>query len=793
MHPSPSGIHFSEQELEYYQRLYSIANPAGTQSIDSISGGQFLVLSDLPRENLHEIWKISSANAVQGYLDLEGFFVACRLVAWAQAGIQPDQQVVYQEPPVLPDFPGLQRRSPSEASGQGSRAQSVGGSEQSELQPVIGGGRRTRQENSSERRARSSSPRTFTADRWAPSRREKRKYASLFKRTDWDQDGFVQGNEASELLERSGLERAVLGRAWELSDQDCDGKLDFSEFVCLVHLVTCALRGQRIPGPGEGLPHQLAHSLASLEPLEVLASEREASRSRSASPHPSVGATQLDQNLGLSLRPASSGTDRRARSSSPRTFTADRWAPSRREKRKYASLFKRTDWDQDGFVQGNEASELLERSGLERAVLGRAWELSDQDCDGKLDFSEFVCLVHLVTCALRGQRIPGPGEGLPHQLAHSLASLEPLEVLASEREASRSRSRSASTHPSVTPAEGVIEDTADPFAAVATFPAALTDDADNLQSTGFEDAGGFASAFDGTGGFPSGGFSDSPPEFGFPAFPDSLDGQVDGFEAGGMAASSWPQEFPDFEQPATSAFDSPKPFDEKDPFATDHVGLTGSAEQLHLVARFDRKLAKKLRDEVDQLDSELRRLQDMDVKLEQQAAHESRECERLLAQKLGLERELAEDKQKLQQLQDARSNANLESLALRRDRNHLSHEMVFLRKVAENDEEMLLMLRQSNQYLESSYRGLESNADVLKEIRKEVHAEITAERGQLELDQRQYDELRQTLEQLRSGQDTSHSQFGTRNSSGSAFKERLKPLQTPTLPPPQSFPHREGV
>ncbi|CAE7537607.1 Epidermal growth factor receptor substrate 15 [Symbiodinium microadriaticum] len=779
MQQGHSSIQFSQQELEYYQQLYGIANPAGTQSIDSISGGQFLVLSDLPRESLHEIWKIASANATQGYLHVEGFYVACRLVAWAQSGIQPDPQCVYQEPPVLPDFPGLQRRSPSEPSGQGSRPQSVGGSEQSELQPVIGG-RGRRQENT--QRARSSSPRTFTVDRWAPSRREKRKYASLFKRTDWDQDGFVQGNEASELLERSGLERSSLGRAWELADQDCDGKLDFSEFVCLVHLVTCALRGQRIPGPGEGLPHQLALSLASLEPLEVLAAEREASRSRSrsASPHPSVTGTQLEHR-----------GERRARSSSPRTFTADRWAPSRREKRKYASLFKRTDWDQDGFVQGNEASELLERSGLERSSLGRAWELADQDCDGKLDFSEFVCLVHLVTCALRGQRIPGPGEGLPHQLALSLASLEPLEVLAAEREASRSRSRSASPHPSVTPGEPAVAELPDPFAAGESFPSVETKDAGNWQSTGFEDTAAFASGFESEGGFASGGFQDSTADFGFPAFPD---GQIDQpFEAGAAGAASWPQELPEFEQPV-SAFDDGA-FEGKDPFATDHLGLSGPAEQLQLVANFDGKLARKLRDEVDQLDTELRRLQDADVKLEQQAAHESRECERLLSQKQILERELAEDKQKLQQLQDARSNANLESLSLRRDRNHLSHELAFLRQVAENDEEMLLMLRQSNQYLEASHRNLESNSEMLKEIRKEVQVEIAKEREQLQLDQRQYAELKATLEQLsRPGQDPSSlSEDGPGKSLADTLTERLKPLPTSALLPPKSFPHREGV
>ena len=42
--------------------------------------------------------------------------------------------------------------------------------------------------------------------RWAPSRRERRKYAGLFLRSDTDQDGFVQAGEAKALMERSGLE-----------------------------------------------------------------------------------------------------------------------------------------------------------------------------------------------------------------------------------------------------------------------------------------------------------------------------------------------------------------------------------------------------------------------------------------------------------------------------------------------------------------------------------------------------------------------------------------------------------
>ena len=62
-----------------------------------------------------------------------------------------------------------------------------------------------------------------------------------------------------------------------------DGKLDFVEFVCLVHLVTCLLRGAQLTSP---LPMQLTQSLQRLEPLEMLAQEREQSRSRSASPAP---------------------------------------------------------------------------------------------------------------------------------------------------------------------------------------------------------------------------------------------------------------------------------------------------------------------------------------------------------------------------------------------------------------------------------------------------------------------------------------------------------------------------
>jgi len=275
---SANGIQYGPEEFEFYQQLFAIASPDGRDALDQQVAANFLAASHLPQEMLHQIWHFATSlqSYTQEYLTTEGFFLACRLVAWAQNGGTPlDMVHAHQPPPLLPDFPGL-RRPPSSV---GSRPQSIGGSEVSEMQPVI-----RLQQAAASPRGRSASPRTFTMDRWAPSRREKRKYASLFKRTDWDQDGFVQGGEAWQLLERSRLDPQTMQQIFDLADsRSQDGKLDFREFVCMVHLVTCLLRGAQLNPQGV---EQLQQAVMQLEPLDLLASEREASRSRSASPVP---------------------------------------------------------------------------------------------------------------------------------------------------------------------------------------------------------------------------------------------------------------------------------------------------------------------------------------------------------------------------------------------------------------------------------------------------------------------------------------------------------------------------
>lgn len=279
---------FSQQEIEHYQGLWRLVDPSNSGYIDGATAANFLGCSGLPQDILHRIWDISDSGG-QGALNMERFCIALRLVAHAQAGQAPVLQLASQEPKMLPEFHNLSRqRAPSETSYDVRGSPKRPPSENSDMLPVIyHGAEQEEQPVHAARRQRSRSPsaqRAFTQDRWAPSQRERRKYASLFQRTDWDADGFVLGSEASMLLERSGLDNNALSTCWEHSDRDRDGKLNFLEFVCLVHLVTCALRGARLPSINEPLPDELVNALGRMEPLEVLAAERDASRSRSPSP-----------------------------------------------------------------------------------------------------------------------------------------------------------------------------------------------------------------------------------------------------------------------------------------------------------------------------------------------------------------------------------------------------------------------------------------------------------------------------------------------------------------------------
>ncbi|CAK9081663.1 Epidermal growth factor receptor substrate 15 homolog [Durusdinium trenchii] len=547
MQPAPqsaNGIQYGPQEFEFYQQLFVIANPDGREALDPHVAANFLAASQLPQEILHQVWHFATSlqSYTQDYLMAEGFWLACRLVAWAQNGGLPlDVVHAHQEPPLLPEFPGLQR-PPSSL---GSRAHSIHGSEHSEMQPVI----------------------------------------------------------------------------------------------------------------------RLQHAAA-------------------------VAAAEVAEGRGLNPR---------------------RWAPSRRERRKYAGLFQRSDWDHDGFVQAGEAKALMERSGLEEGILRQIWDLADaRTQDGQLDFVEFVCMVHLVSCVLRGCGPLGPQ--LAPQLQQALATLEPLEQLAQEREESRSRSRSASPAPPV--AELVKTER---LTEMPDFETAF-------QTDGAEHFGGdfpkdFAKDF--AGDFGDGGFGDLG-DFG--AFGDPF---------GTMGGA-----------PETDLGEDPFRTSGFEPF---HPSFPENerTRPLQSVLEKDRHLAQQLRKEVDQLDKDLRLDLHGQVSCFPLSKNDSKEIEKLRHHSQALQRDLEEGQRRLSELREARSVANQESLTLRRDQDHLLQELKFLRHMAEEEEELIILLQNSNQYLETSCGNLETNS-------QDLQRQISTEQEQLDREKKELRDFQGQLDNLKS-------------------------------------------
>jgi len=529
--------------------------------------------------------------------------------------------------------------------------------------------------------------------------------------------------------------------------------LTYHEFFCFIHLITSVTRGARMPSLQEGLPPQLLESLMNLEPLEILVAEREESRSRSRSVSPMPG---------FLSGPTPGGTPR---GHEQRTFTEARWAPSRREKRKYASLFERTDWDKDGFISQSEAFQLAQRSGLDPTTLETAWGLSDVERDGMLTYHEFFCFIHLITSVTRGARMPSLQEGLPPQLLESLMNLEPLEILVAEREESRSRSRSRSPSPAIpsflpgTPAVGTPRPSSAKAAPEPTGFAAqapLSPDSEPSQAQGFPSqssaADGFSAAFgpDGAGSlaaFNSGGFGEA---FGAEAFGDAFGGPTgDGF--GAESRSESPKK-KGKEAISTDFFQ--ETFD--DPFRTSQTLAALAAEGAderslqELARRFqrtlaaDREVSKQISEEMHVLAEELRMVQDAAQQVEQQNAQEARQQQQLDGEQKGLTQQLAEQQHRLMELRDESRALNLENLSMRRDRKHLSEEVEFLQSTVGSERRALESLEHMNHIFDSYNKEMEATAELLTRQRKELP--VAKEQQQLRQEERHNNELRNLLE-----------------------------------------------
>ncbi|XP_029355393.1 epidermal growth factor receptor substrate 15 isoform X2 [Echeneis naucrates] len=317
-----------------YDKYYRQVDPTGSGRVAAADAALFLKRSGLADLVLGKIWDLADSER-KGSLNKQQFFIALRLVACAQNGLEVSLKSlnVAVPPPKFHDTSS----------------------------PLLAGG--------------------VTVDiPWAVKPEEKMKFDAIFDSLG-PVGGMLSGDKVKPVLLNSKLPVDILGRVWELSDLDRDGMLDKDEFSVAMYLVYRALEGEPVP---MSLPPPLVPPSKRKKPsvppvMPLLPSPPSVKDSRSSHagsktmPHPS--------------KPTPAPVPAPA---------AISWVVSPADKAKYDELFNKTDGDMDGLVSGPEVRDIFLKTGLPSATLARIWELCDIGDIGKLTREQFALALHLI-------------------------------------------------------------------------------------------------------------------------------------------------------------------------------------------------------------------------------------------------------------------------------------------------------------------------------------------------------------------------------------------------------------
>lgn len=153
--------------------------------------------------------------------------------------------------------------------------------------------------------------------------------------------------------------------------------------------------------------------------------------------------------------------------------------------------------------------------------------------------------------------------------------------------------------------------------------------------------------------------------------------------------------------------------------------------------------------EVDGLDCELKTLRDSSGQLGQHVQLRREEGASLADRRQQLERQLQDVKQHFRETCDDRRAANLETLSLRHDRDHVQEELFFLQRTADEEEQTLEGVCKSNEFLERSNYDLSADMELLERQWRGLSQQVASERELNRVQERETAELRSGLERMR--------------------------------------------
>ncbi|XP_054646268.1 epidermal growth factor receptor substrate 15 isoform X3 [Dunckerocampus dactyliophorus] len=183
-----------------YDKYYRQVDPRGSGRVAAADAALFLKRSGLADLVLGKIWDLADSEG-KGFLNKQQFFIALRLVACAQNGLE----VALKSLNVAVPPPKFHETN----------------------SPLLAGG-------------------TATDLPWVVKPEEKLKFDSIFDSLG-PVGGMLIGDKVKPVLLNSKLPVDILGRVWELSDIDRDGMLDRDEFSVAMYLVYRALEGESVP------------------------------------------------------------------------------------------------------------------------------------------------------------------------------------------------------------------------------------------------------------------------------------------------------------------------------------------------------------------------------------------------------------------------------------------------------------------------------------------------------------------------------------------------------------------
>jgi len=220
------------------------------------------------------------------------------------------------------------------------------------------------------------------------------RYQKAFFDADRNNDGFVEGQEAREVLDKTSLPAEELAVIWFLADTDQDGRLAWGEFLCAMHIAhRRAQEGVPIP---EVLPAELAMHIGSPAPAEnsnSMATSAQGSGSEAGFPsfienntaESSSGAWPegVHQEPVPSRQQSTAGNlTSQAAMPPPQVLPPEAspvetspWAVAPEEAERYRNIFRsEADLQGTGFAGPWEAKQVLEQSNLPVADLSTIWQ-----------------------------------------------------------------------------------------------------------------------------------------------------------------------------------------------------------------------------------------------------------------------------------------------------------------------------------------------------------------------------------------------------------------------------------